>query len=155
YAIPGNHDWYDALEGFAANFLEPDAARAAMRARVAADLGLTTTTDRHISHLIDQAAAWRREYGLRTGLQRGTYFDIQTEHCALLMIDTGVLRSVDTDQWRWLEGALARSRGKFIMAIPGHPFYAAGRYQGAADERFAALHELLRAHQVAVVMAGD
>ena len=20
YAIPGNHDWYDALEGFAANF---------------------------------------------------------------------------------------------------------------------------------------
>ena len=34
YAIPGNHDWYDALEGFAATFLEPDAARAAMRARV-------------------------------------------------------------------------------------------------------------------------
>ena len=32
YAIPGNHDWYDALEGFAATFLEPDAARAAMRA---------------------------------------------------------------------------------------------------------------------------
>ena len=29
YAIPGNHDWYDALEGFAATFLEPDAARAA------------------------------------------------------------------------------------------------------------------------------
>src|SRR5262249_4868850 len=23
YAIPGNHDWYDALEGFNANFLEP------------------------------------------------------------------------------------------------------------------------------------
>ena len=32
YAIPGNHDWYDALEAFAANFFEPDAARAAMRA---------------------------------------------------------------------------------------------------------------------------
>ena len=27
YAIPGNHDWYDALEGFNATFLEPDAAR--------------------------------------------------------------------------------------------------------------------------------
>ena len=24
YAIPGNHDWYDALEGFAANFLEAE-----------------------------------------------------------------------------------------------------------------------------------
>ena len=32
YAIPGNHDWYDALEAFAANFLEADAARACMRA---------------------------------------------------------------------------------------------------------------------------
>ena len=37
YAIPGNHDWYDALEAFAATFLEPEAARAAMRARIAAD----------------------------------------------------------------------------------------------------------------------
>ena len=27
YAIPGNHDWYDALEGFAATFFAPEAAR--------------------------------------------------------------------------------------------------------------------------------
>ena len=39
YAIPGNHDWYDALEGFAATFFEPGAARAAIRARIAADGG--------------------------------------------------------------------------------------------------------------------
>src|SRR5207248_6900842 len=52
YAIPGNHDWYDALEGFAANFFEGDAARAALRARVEADLRLTTTTDRRIDRLI-------------------------------------------------------------------------------------------------------
>jgi hypothetical protein len=32
YAIPGNHDWYGALEEFAATFLEPGAARAAMHA---------------------------------------------------------------------------------------------------------------------------
>ena len=36
YAIPGNHDWFDALEGFNANFLEPKAARAAIEARVEA-----------------------------------------------------------------------------------------------------------------------
>ena len=34
YAIPGNHDWYDALESFAATFLQPDAARASIHARV-------------------------------------------------------------------------------------------------------------------------
>ena len=33
YAIPGNHDWFDALDGFTANFFEPAAARAAMDAR--------------------------------------------------------------------------------------------------------------------------
>ena len=44
YAIPGNHDWYDALEAFLATFLVPDAARAAMEARANVDLRLTSTT---------------------------------------------------------------------------------------------------------------
>ena len=48
YAIPGNHDWYDALEGFAATFLDADAARATMRARVEADHRLTSTTEARI-----------------------------------------------------------------------------------------------------------
>ena len=45
YAIPGNHDWYDALEGFNANFLESRAARAAIEARVATDFRLTSSID--------------------------------------------------------------------------------------------------------------
>ena len=48
YAIPGNHDWYDALEAFAATFLDADAARATMRARVEADHRLTSTTESRI-----------------------------------------------------------------------------------------------------------
>jgi hypothetical protein len=56
YAIPGNHDWYDALEAFAATFLEPDAARTAMKARIEADLKLSGTTERHIEALIREAA---------------------------------------------------------------------------------------------------
>ena len=44
YAIPGNHDWFDALEGFNANFLEPKAARVALSARADADLNLTAPT---------------------------------------------------------------------------------------------------------------
>ena len=60
YAIPGNHDWYDALEAFAATFLEPDAARAAIRARVEADNRLTSTTDGRIEDLIGEAARLRQ-----------------------------------------------------------------------------------------------
>ena len=59
YAIPGNHDWYDALEAFAATFLRSDAARAAIRARVEADLRVTSTTDDRIDDLIREAERLR------------------------------------------------------------------------------------------------
>src|SRR5262249_7894929 len=48
YAIPGNHDWYDGLEGFSANFLKAEAARVSLRARRLADHTLTSTTKRRI-----------------------------------------------------------------------------------------------------------
>lgn len=35
YAIPGNHDWFNALDSFTANFFKPDGARAAIQTRVA------------------------------------------------------------------------------------------------------------------------
>ena len=59
YGLPGNHDWYDALEGFNANFPPPESARAAMQARVTADHRLTTTTHRHIDGLIEEAGRLR------------------------------------------------------------------------------------------------
>jgi hypothetical protein len=180
YAIPGNHDWYDALEGFAANFLEADAARACLRARLETDARLTTTTEGRIERLIREAARLRRGFGVSTGWQRGPFFDLQTERFALIAVDTGVLRQVDTEQWHWLRAALGRSRGKFTMVVLGHPLYAGGRYQGGEDgpiagewvpgdrlpeisghgrgaavEPFAAIHRLLREHGVEVVMAGD
>ncbi|MGH7302237.1 MAG: metallophosphoesterase [Candidatus Rokuibacteriota bacterium] len=155
YAIPGNHDWYDALEGFAATFFVPEAARAAMRARVESDNRLTSTTDRRIAWLVGEAARLRREYGVPTGFQHAPYFQIHNERFALLAVDTGVLRRVDPDQLAWLRAGLAQSRGKFTMVILGHPLYAGGQYQAGDDEAFAAIHQLLREHDVAVVMAGD
>ena len=51
-AIPGNHDWFNALDGFAANLMQPDTARAAIDARVKADLSLSSTTGDRIDRLI-------------------------------------------------------------------------------------------------------
>jgi uncharacterized membrane protein HdeD (DUF308 family) len=180
YALPGNHDWYDALEAFAANFMEPDAARACMLARAQVDGWWTTTTPRLIEAKIHEAARLRKEFGVSTGWQRGPFFEVQTDRFALVAVDTGVLRQVDTDQWAWLKAALGRSRGKFTMAILGHPLYTGGRYQGGNEaaregeweaqgetaevlghslgtgtEPFGAIHNLLRDHRVDVVMAGD
>jgi hypothetical protein len=155
YAIPGNHDWYDALEAFTANFLEPGAARSALRARREADHGLTTTTEARIEGLIAEAGRLRREYGVTTGLQRGPFFEVQARRFALLAVDTGILRGIDPEQKQWLRAALGRARGKFVMVVPGHPFYAGGHDQGTNEPAFAELHELLREANVDVVMAGD
>jgi uncharacterized membrane protein HdeD (DUF308 family) len=155
YAIPGNHDWYDALEGFAATFFEADAARASMRARVEADRRLTSTTETRIDWLIEEAARLRAAYRVPTGFQRGPYFQVQADRFALIAVDTGVLRQVDPDQWAWLRSALEQARGKLTMVLLGHPLYAGGHYQAGDDGEFAALHRLLREYQVAIVMAGD
>ena len=152
YAIAGNHDWFDALEGFNANFLEPLAARAAIAARVDADLGLTSTNARRIDRLLSEAARLRSLYGIKVGTQRAMFFELQTADFALLAIDTGILRAVDERQWAWIERALDRSQGKFTMAIVGHPRFAGGHdtpqiAEGhdvtESSEKFAALYQLL------------
>ena len=155
YAIPGNHDWYDALEGFIATFLEPEAARAAMRARVEVDNRITSTTDARIDSLIGTASRLRAEYRVPTARQRAPFFQVNTERFELLAVDTGVARRLDRAQQRWLEAALEAARGKFIMVVLGHPLYAGGLYQTDGQDDFAAIHRLLRDHGVQVVMAGD
>ncbi len=174
YAIPGNHDWYDALEGFAANFLEEDAARTCMISRLNTDYRLSTTTEGRIEGYIQEAARLRKEFGVRTGLQRGPVFEVQTDRFALIAADTGVLKTLDSAQVAWFKAALERARGKFIMVLLGHPLFMGGRYQADPEQykgespppipqpleagetkSFTELHRLLKQHQVDVVMAGD
>jgi uncharacterized membrane protein HdeD (DUF308 family) len=155
YAIPGNHDWYDALEAFNVTFLEPDAARAAMRARAAADLRVSSTTNARIESLLAQAERLRGEYEVPTGFQRGPFFEIQSDRFALVAIDTGIVKRIDPAQWAWLESALERARGKFIMAVLGHPFYAKAYDMAYGNEPFARLKRLLVDRGVTVIIGGD
>jgi hypothetical protein len=155
YAIPGNHDWYDALEAFAATFLRPGAARVSIRARAEADLRVTSTTDDRIEQLIEEAERLREAYDVPTGFQGAPFFELQTDRFALLAIDTGVLRSIDAAQAAWLDLALNRASGKLTMAILGHPFFAGGHDVADGDEEFSRLKALLLSRGVSIVMAGD
>jgi hypothetical protein len=155
YAIPGNHDWYDALEGFLATFLRADAARASIRARAEADLRVTSTTSARIEELIHEAERLRLAYGVPTGFQRAPYFEFQTDRFALVAIDTGIMRTIDAAQAEWLEGALNRSAGKLTMAILGHPFFAGGHDAAEGDDEFVRLRQTLLRRGVTIVMAGD
>lgn len=155
YAIPGNHDWFNALDGFSANLMRPESARAAMRARVESDVLVSSTTDARIEGLIAEGARLRTLYRLPVALQRGPFFEFHAGGFSLVAVDTGIVRSVDEREMAWLRAALDRSRGTFAMAILGHPLYAAGIYQAADDESFRAVHDLLREYGVKMVMAGD
>jgi len=155
YAIPGNHDWYDALEAFLATFLDANSARLSMRARAAADLRLTSTTDARIESLIAQAKRLRDDYEVPTGFQRAPFFDVQTDRFALVAIDTGIVKRIDDLQWQWLESALSRARGKSIMAIIGHPFYAGGGDMAAGNPEFTRLKRRLLDGGATILMAGD
>jgi hypothetical protein len=155
FAIPGNHDWYDALEGFVANFYTPEAARRSMQARLNEDLNISSTTQENIEEMVEEAKFLRKEYQVPTGYQQAPYFQVSTAQFVLLCIDTGVKREVDSLQLEWVKKVLANSKGKFVMALLGHPFYAIGEYQGSMNPEFEALHALFRQHKVPVVMAGD
>jgi len=155
YAIPGNHDWYDGLDGFVATFYTPDAAKLAIEARMRSDFKFIAGSDKAIESLISQASFLRREYQIPSGHQVAPFFQVSNEFFVLLTIDTGVLRRLDDTQLAWVKAVLEASKGKFVMALLGHPFYAIGEYQGNMNPDFKALHELLRAYKVPLVMAGD
>jgi hypothetical protein len=116
---------------------------------------VSSTTDRRIEELIQRADFLRRQYGVPTGAQNAPFFQVQTPTFALIAVDTGVLRGVDVEQFAWLRAALEASRGKMVMAVLGHPFFAGGHDVAHDDEEFMAVRDLLRAHGVRIVMAGD
>jgi uncharacterized membrane protein HdeD (DUF308 family) len=154
YAIPGNHDWFSALDGFAANLMEPVAAQAAMSAREPLTRLMTPPDRLGVEAALAEAARLRREYGVRTAEQRGPFFELHGRAFSLIAADTGILRRLGPAQAAWLERALGRAGDRFTMVILGHPLYAGGAYQGA-DEAFGAIHRLLREARVPIVMAGD
>ncbi len=156
YAIPGNHDWFDANEGFNANFLYPDSARAAMRARESADIDTSLiSADDRFGEIIGEAARLRNYYGIANGRQRAPYFEMHTEGFSLIAVDTGILRRIDPAQREWLERALQRAGENFKLVVLGHPFYVSGNYAADGDAEFAAIHELLKQYRVNAIMAGD
>jgi len=156
YAIPGNHDWYDANQGFTANFFEPDAANLALQTRLAADLNMgMVNADQQFTTMIAEAQRLRDYYRIQNGLQRAPFFEFHTAGFSLMAVDTGILRRIDPKEMAWLEAALKRAGDNFKMVVVGHPFYAAGVYQAANDPAFDEIHALLQRYQVDIAMGGD
>jgi hypothetical protein len=93
------------------------------------------------------------------GINSVDLIEMKTKQKAMVLRDP-----VDERQWAWIERALERSRGKFTMAIVGHPriagghdipHIAEGHDVSESSEKLAALYQLLAKHNVRIAMAGD
>jgi len=156
FAIPGNHDWFDADEGFNANFLERDSGILSMKARLLSDLKTKAiTTDERFHEIADEADRLRKYYRVRNGLQRGPFFEFHTSGFSLIAVDTGILRTVDPYESAWLEQALTRAGTNFKLVVLGHPFLVAGADTTANDPEFRKIYETMKRFSVDIVMAGD
>ena len=156
YAIPGNHDWFDANEGFNANFLDRDSALLALRARLLSDVRTRAiTTDERFDQITKEAQRLREYYRIKNGLQRGPFFEMHKQGFSLIAIDTGILRTLDAYEGAWVEQALNRAGSNFKLVVLGHPFYVNGANTAVDDPAFTKTLETLKRYSVDVVMAGD
>ena len=105
YAIPGNHDWYNQLDSFCANFMEParrprvDARPHRRRPRLHRHHRQPASTT-----YIAQAADLRREYRIANGFQRAPFFEIHYPGFSFIAVDTGVIRRIDEQQSKLAAG---------------------------------------------------
>ena len=143
YAIPGNHDWYDGLYGFAHQFLYAAEAPPTWPSDLLAP-SFDDTLGR--GQLIGDRfgrSMWRTPSEpagttapARWGepadegrpapearLQPGPYFVIQTEHVDLVCIDTGIDGTIDGPQFDWLS-SLSGEIPKILMT--GKPLLVNG-----------------------------
>ncbi|MGY0390323.1 metallophosphoesterase [Nocardioides sp. WG-D5] len=143
YAIPGNHDWYDGLYGFAHQFLYPADGRPTWPGELLAPsfdgtLGrwqlfrdrFGRIMWRTPSEPVGNAAPARWGKPTDDGdpakekpLQPAPYFLIETEHVRLVCLDTGIDGAIDREQMAWLE-SLGEGKPKILMT--GKPLVVNG-----------------------------
>jgi len=112
YGVPGNHDWYDGLNGFMFHFCgaEPLPYVAHRASSEGASARLARRLWRRASRLDRQRmvmlrrsrAPWRPGSDKPFGRQPGPYFAIDTKSVRLIFIDTGMRGDLDREQGEWL-----------------------------------------------------
>lgn len=123
YALPGNHDWYDELEGFMFHFCGAEPP--------------PTGGDGHI----DRPPLWRKPRSPKAGAYRcrerrpasrgafqpAPYFVVDAGPIALVCVDTGIKGNLDRSQGEWLL-RVSRNIDKPKVLLTGKPLIVDGSY---------------------------
>jgi hypothetical protein len=131
YALPGNHDWYDELEGFMYHFCGVD------------------PPPEEFGSEIPRPPLWRRPQSREAEAERcrdarppqrgpyqpAPYFVIDTESIAIVCIDTGIEGGLDRDQGEWLV-RISKELRKPKVLLTGKPLIVDGTYAPGSIESF-------------------
>jgi hypothetical protein len=158
YAVPGNHDWYDGLEGFMRCFCGAEPL-AGDRGEPLSLGGVERLLARRAEPIDDQAV--RRMRALRDApgqraRQPGPYFALDTGPLLILGIDTGILGELDADQGAWLRARAAGSP-KPKLLLSGSPMYRNGSLGPRPILGGGTVHEIVNApeHNFVATLGGD
>ncbi|MFI6340226.1 metallophosphoesterase family protein [Streptomyces sp. NPDC050535] len=158
YAIPGNHDWYEDLQGFMRAFcdappLAPQAApRRLSRAWLRALLWHTPGTQDE-QRLAE--ARQSRTAPAQQAVQPGPYWAIDAGPVRIIGIDTGLLGTLDAEQGRWLREVSRGDRPKIL--ITGTPLYVDAEYDPCPIEGGGTVDDIVRdpGHHYVAAIGGD
>jgi MFS family permease len=181
YAIPGNHDWYDGLNGFMFHFcgaepLPPVAYRGGSytwKQRLAQTLWRKPSPPNLPELLYERRArAQLEQQGAEATwepAQPAPYFTLDTPSLLIVCVDTGITGKLDREQGDWLRDVSRDPRPKLL--ITGKPIYVDGDYRpgeidwgpddyaGLYDEvgRLRTVDDIVRepAHRYVAVIGGD
>jgi hypothetical protein len=148
YALPGNHDWYDGLDGFMFHFcdaepLPPVSYRRSsftLRERLARTLWRRANRPRRA-----ELYAYRSERPPWSAIdnpgppQPGPYFAIDIGPWLLVCIDTGITGNVDREQADWLV-RVSNEEDKPKVLLTGKPIWVDGEYHAGDIEWATGFH---------------
>ncbi|MDX6739501.1 metallophosphoesterase family protein [Actinocorallia sp. A-T 12471] len=156
YAVPGNHDWYDGLEGFMRVFCDrigdgaPGPTWKPRYARLATKLWRKPEpTDEDAF----TAARALRAQPSQQAKQPGPYWFIDSPRLRVVGLDTGIGGGIDRDQGEWLRRVSADPRPKLL--ITGKPIYRNNEYRPCQIEGGGTVDEIVRTTGYVAVIGGD
>jgi hypothetical protein len=164
YAIPGNHDWYDGLNGFMYHLCGSDAPQ-----ERATESGTASKVPGWKEHLrwwlwrkptrMDPTVSTRkqvwRSLPTQQSSQRSPYFAIQTGPLLIVGIDTGINGDIDREQGKWLQEISKIDKPKLLLT--GKPIYVDGEYHPGVIECGGTVDEIVRfpQHRYVAAIGGD
>ncbi len=133
FALPGNHDWYDGLNGFMFHFCGAEALppttfrRSSYSAPERFAAALWRKADRPNRTLLREHRTRRAEQGGALG-QPGPYWAMDIDGVRLIAIDTGIKGTIDREQGEWLLRVSRESEQPNVL-LTGKPLWVNGEYK--------------------------